>query len=202
MKLYDDKVAPNPRRVRMFLAEKGIEVDIEQVPIAAKAHQQEAFLKLNPLGQVPVLELDDGRVLCESVAICRYFEELHPEPNLFGTDAFSRASIEQWNRHMELEVMTPIAQTFRNTHDFWKGRIPQAPEWGEICKKASFKRLAWLDSVLAERAYVAGDTFSIADITALVGIDFGRISKIRIAEDQPNLRRWYDEVSARPSAKA
>ena len=107
VKLYDDKVAPNPRRVRIFLAEKGIEVEVEDVSIAKRAHQREEFLALNPLGKVPVLQLDDGQLIAESIAICRYIEELHPEPNLFGTDALSRARVEQWNRHMELELMNP-----------------------------------------------------------------------------------------------
>ena len=202
MKLYDDKVAPNPRRVRIFLAEKGIDIPVEQVPVADNAHKTDTYRAINPLSLVPALELDDGRKLCESVAICRYLESLHPEPNLLGVDAFEQAKIEQWNRHMEFEVLLPIAQTFRNGHAFWKGRIPQSPEWAEISRKASHKRLAWLNEELAERPYIAGERFTIADITALVGIDFGRISKIRISEEEPHLKRWYDEVSARPSAKA
>jgi glutathione S-transferase len=206
VKLYHDLRAPNPRRVRMFLAEKrernAIEIDLVPVDIAGREHQRDSFLALNPLGLLPVLELDDGRVLRESVAICRYLEELHPEPSLLGTEPFERAQIEQWNRHMELELLGPVAQTFRNTHAFWKDRIEQVPAWGELCRKQSLERLAWLDRELGEREHVAGDRFSIADITALCAIDFGRISGIRIAPEQAHLSRWYAAVTARPSAKA
>ena len=202
MKLYDSKLAPSPRRVRIFLAEKGIEVPTVQVDIAKAENRQPDYLARNPLGGVPILELDDGTVIAESVAICRYFEEVQPEPPLLGSDARDRALVEMWQRHMEFEVAIPIMQCFRNTHDFFKGRIPQVAEWGEVMRSSAEKRLAWLDEVLAERPFVAGPRFSIADITALVGIDFGRVSGIRITPQQKHLQRWYEEVSARPSAKA
>lgn len=202
MKLYDSKMAPNPRRVRIFLAEKGVEVPTVQVDIGKAENRQPDYLAKNPMGGVPILELDDGTVIAESVAICRYFEETHPEPPLMGTDAKDRALVEMWQRRMELEVANPIMQCFRNTHDFFKGRIPQVPEWGEVMRGAAEKRLEWLDEVLAEREFVAGDRFSIADITALIGIDFGRVTGIRIAPEQKHLQRWHEAVSARPSAKA
>lgn len=202
MILYDDKMAPNPRRVRMFLAEKGIDVPTVQVSILEKQHRTPEHLKRHPLGLLPVLELDDGRMLAESVAICRYFEELHPEPPLFGVDAYDKANVERWNRHMEIEVLFSIAQTFRNTHPFWQGRIPQVPEWGEVTRKQALARLAWLNEELADREFIAGDRFSIADITGFVAVDFGRIADIRIAPDQTSLKRWRDAVAARPSAKA
>jgi len=151
---------------------------------------------------VPVLELDDGTFIAESVAICRYFEDLHPEPNLMGKDAKEKAVIEMWNRRMEFEVLQMTAGSFRNTSDFFKGRIPQVPEYGEICKNAAVKRLEWLDGELANRKFIAGDRYSIADITAMVGIDFGRTTGIKIQENQKNLARWHAEVSARPSAKS
>lgn len=154
------------------------------------------------MGGVPVLELDDGRCIAESVAICRYFEETHPEPPLMGTDATDRALVEMWNRRMEHEVALNCMQAFRQTHDFFKGRIPQVPEYGAVCKEAALKRLAWLDGELAEREFIAGDRYTIADITALVGIDFGRVSKISIDPAQKNLQRWHEAVSSRPSAKA
>jgi glutathione S-transferase len=202
MKLYDSAMAPNPRRVRVFLAEKGITLPTVQVDIGKADNRQPAYLEKNPLGGVPALELDDGTVIAESVAICRYFEEIQPEPPLFGTDARDRALVEMWNRRMELEVALPIMQTFRNTHAFFKGRIPQVPEYGEVCRAAATKRLAWLDEVLADRAFVAGERFTIADITLLIGIDFGRVVKIGIQPDQKNLARWHEAVSSRPSAKA
>jgi glutathione S-transferase len=195
-------MAPNPRRVRIFLAEKGIEVPYEQIDIGKAENRKPPFLAKNPMGGLPVLELDDGTCIAESVAICRYFEEQQPEPPLFGTDAKDRACVEMWNRRMELEIFQTIAQSFRMTHDFFKGRIPQVPEFGAVCKETAKKRLAWLDEELAGRDFIAGDRYSIADITALAGIDFGRITEIRIAPDQKNLTRWHESVSSRPSAKA
>ncbi len=202
MKLYDSKMAPNPRRVRIFLAEKGIEVPTVQVDIGKAENRQPPYLARNPLGGVPVLELDDGSHIAESVAICRYFEEIQPEPPLFGTDAVDRARVEMWQRRMELEVFLMTAQSFRNTHDFFKGRIPQVPEFGAVCKESALKRLAWLDGELANREFVAGERYTIADITALCGIDFGRVTGITIGPDQKNLARWHEAVSSRPSAKA
>jgi glutathione S-transferase len=202
MKLYDSALAPNPRRVRIFLAEKAISVPSVQVDIAKAENRSPEYLAKNPMGGVPILELDDGSFLAESVAICRYFEETRPEPNLMGRTALEKAQIEMWNRRMEFEVLSNTAGCFRNTHAFFKGRIPQVPEYGANCKATAEKRLEWLDSELAGREFIAGDRYTIADITALVGIDFGRVSDIRIKPEQKNLARWYQEVSSRPSAKA
>jgi glutathione S-transferase len=202
MKLYDSAMAPNPRRVRIFLAEKGIEVPSVQIDIGKAENRRPDFLQKNPMGGVPILELDDGTFLAESVAICRYFEGLQPEPPLMGVDDRDRAFVEMWNRRMEYEVTLPSMQSFRNTHDFFKGRIPQVPEYGEVCKQAVLKRFEWLDTELADREFIAGDRYTIADITALVGIDFGRVTKIQIASELKNLQRWHEAVAARPSAKA
>ncbi|GIW43952.1 MAG: glutathione S-transferase [Candidatus Binatia bacterium] len=202
MKIYDSQLAPNPRRVRIFLAEKGVQVPYEQVDLMSGANRSPEFRKKNPMGTVPVLELDDGTCIAESVAICRYFEELYPEPPLMGRDARERALVEMWQRRMELHIFIPIAQVFRNCHPFFAGRIRQVPEWGEVNREWAVEGLAWLDKELADRRFIAGDAFTIADITALCGIDFGRVSDIRIQPEQKNLKRWYDEVSARPSAKA
>lgn len=202
MKIYDSQVAPNPRRVRIFLAEKGIQVPYEQVDLMQAANRTPEFRRKNPLGTVPVLELDDGTCIAESVAICRYFEELHPEPPLMGRNARERAVVEMWQRRMELELFIPIAQVFRNLHPFFAGRIEQVPQWGEVNRKWALQRLAWLDEELAQRPFIAGDHYTIADITALCGVDFGRIMDIRIQPEQKNLARWYAEVSARPSAQA
>jgi len=202
VKLYDSAMAPNPRRVRIFLAEKGLEVPTEQVDIGRAENRKPPYTDKNPLGGLPLLELDDGTCIAETVAICRYFEETHPEPPLLGTDALDRALVEMWQRRMELEIFVPIAQVFRNTHEFFKGRIPQVPEYGEACREQAAKRMAWLDRELASREFVAGERYSIADITALCGIDFGRVSGIKIAPEHENLARWHQAVSARPSAKA
>src|SRR6478736_6340323 len=156
MKLYDSQTAPNPRRVRVFLAEKGVQVPIEQVDITTAANRAPEFRAKNPLGTLPVLELDDGTCIAESVAICRYFEELHPDPPLMGTSARDRALVEMWQRRMEFELFIPIIQVFRNTHPFFAGRIPQVAEYGDVSRKTAEARMAWLDGVLADRAFIAG----------------------------------------------
>jgi glutathione S-transferase len=203
MLLYADPRAPNPRRVRIFLAEKNVAYDTIEVLIANSAHQTEAFRRKNPISLLPVLELPDGRVLRESMAICRYIEELTPEPNLFGNDAWERAQIEMWNRHAELELLWPVSQVFRNTHQFWVGRIKQAPDFAEIMREHLGQRMDWLEEELGKRAYMAGDRFTVADITALCALDFGKVSNIRIkAETHPNLAAWHKRVSDRPSSKA
>ena len=202
MKLYTIRLAPNPRRVHMFLAEKGVELPRVEIDLANSQNLTPEFLAINPLGRIPVLELDDGTCLAESMAICRYFEETHPEPPLFGVDARDRAVVEMWNRRMEIEILMPIAQCFRNTHPYWEGRIPQIAEFGELCRKTAQERMAWLDGELGKREFVAGDRFTVADITGFVGVGFGRISKIRIADDMASLQRWFDTIAARPSAEA
>ncbi|MEJ7604012.1 MAG: glutathione S-transferase family protein [Kofleriaceae bacterium] len=203
MLLYHDPRAPNPRRVRIFLAEKGVAYDTIEVLIADAAHQTPDFRRKNPIALLPVLELADGRVLRESMAICRFLEETHPEPNLFGADAWERAQIEQWNRHAELELLFPIAQVFRNSHPFWVGKIKQSPEFAEIMREVIGGRYDWFEGELAKRPYLAGERFTVADITALCAIDFGKVSNIRInAETHPNLAAWHQRVSSRPSAKA
>ena len=203
MLLYHDPRAPNPRRVRIFLAEKGVAYDTIEVSIAAAAHQTEAFRRKNPIALLPVLGMADGKVLRESMAICHYIEELHPEPNLFGADAWERSQIEQWNRHAELELLLPIAQVFRNTNAFWVGRIKQSPEYGEIMRDLVSTRFDWIEEELTLRPFLAGPRFTVADITALCAVDFGKVSNLRIKGDtHPKLAAWYARVTARPSAKA
>jgi glutathione S-transferase len=202
MKIHDSKAAPNPRRVRIFVAEKGLDVPFEEVDIANAINRQSEFRQKNPMGTVPVLELDDGTCIAESAAICRYFEEMHPQPPLLGVDAKDRAVVAMWDRRMEFELLLPIADSFRQHHPFFKGRIEQCPEYAEVAKRRAVQNLAWLDEALADRRFVAGERFTVADITALCSVDFGRVSKISIAPEQKNLARWHEEVSARPSAKA
>jgi len=202
MKIYNSPTAPNPRRVRVFLAEKGIQVPYEDVDIVTAVNRGPEFRAKNPRGLLPVLELDDGTYISESVAICRYFEEIHPDPPLFGVGAKERAIVEMWNRRMEFDLFLPIADSFRQRHDFFKGRIRQAPEYAEIQRLNAIDNMAWLDRELADRRYMAGDRFTIADITAMIAVDFARVPKITITPEQVNLARWHAEVAARPSAKA
>ena len=174
MKLYDSKMAPNPRRVRIFLAEKGIQVPDDQIDLAKAQNRSPEFLKINPMGGVPVLQMDDGTNLAESVAICRYFEETHPEPRLMGVDARDKAEVEMWQRRMELNLLSTVAGCFRNTSEFFKGRIPQVPEYGEVCRQAAEKAFGMVDGFLADRKFIAGERYTIADITALVAVQPAR----------------------------
>lgn len=201
MKLYTTKVAPNPKRVHIFLAEKGIEVDCVEIDLGNSENLNADFVAINPLGRVPVLELDDGSHIAESVAICRYFDAQQPEPPLFGTDAKDKAMVEMWNRRMESEILGNMSMCFRHTHRYWEGRIPQVNEFGELCRTNAMERMAWLEGELADREFIAGDRFTVADITAFTGFLIGRVPKIRIGEDMTNLQRWFDAVSARPSTQ-
>jgi len=203
MKLYDGGRAPNPRRVRVFLAEKDISVPLAPVDMAGLEHKGERLTQLNPLQRLPVLELDDGTVLTESVAICRYFEALHPEPALFGRDALGIATVEMWQRRVELYLLAAVAAAFRHTHPAMKDwETPQVPEWGEVNRPKAVEFLGLLDRELAAKPFIAGDEYSIADITGMIAIDFMKPARIAVPPELGNVRRWYEEVSARPSAKA
>jgi glutathione S-transferase len=203
VKLYDLKNAPNPRRVKIFLAEKKVSLPIEALDIETREHRTPAFLAKNPLGQLPVLELDDGTMLCESVAICRYFEEMVPEPPLFGRSTLERAQVEMWNRRMELELLLPVIDVFVHTHPFWVGKREQMPAWGEERRKQLIERLRWLDQELEGREFIGTDRYSIADITAQVALLTARgAMKIAIPEDHRNLSRWWSAVTKRPTARA
>ncbi|WP_312797579.1 glutathione S-transferase [Tianweitania sp.] len=203
MKLFDGGRAPNPRRVRIFLTEKGVEVPLEAVDMSAMGHKSPEVTARNPLQRLPVLELDDGTVITESVAICRYFEELYPEPALFGTGAVGRAVVEMWQRRIELNLLSAVQAAFRHLHPAMKDwEVPQLSEWGEINKPKALDFCRFLDAELAQRDFIAGDSYSIADITALVAVDFMKPAKIAVPPDCANLLRWHQAVSARPSAQA
>jgi glutathione S-transferase len=203
MKLYDFGRAPNPRRVRIFLAEKGITVPTQEVDLASRKQREPEYTAINPLQRVPALELDDGTIITESVAICRYFEELRPDPPLFGRGAKEAALVEMWNRRMELHLLAPVAAVFLHLHPAAKEmQQPQVPEWGEANKPKTMELLEILDRELKDRMFVAGDHYTVADITGLTAVDFMRISKMAVPEDLSNVRRWHANVSARPSAKA
>ena len=203
MKLIDGGRAPNPRRVRIFLAEKGITVPTEQLDFMNRAHHTEAFKKINPMQRVPVLILDDGTAISESVAICRYFEALHPDPPLFGTGAKEQAAIEMWNRRMELNLLAAIITVFRHLHPAMAElEVPQVPEWAEANRPKVLYYLDWLNGELAGREFIAGDQFSVADITALVAIDFLKPAKLSVPDTVTDLLAWHERVKARPSATA
>jgi len=202
MKLYDGGRAPNPRRVRIFLAEKGMSVPIERIDLASLEHKSAEFTALNPLQRVPVLVLEDGTVITESIAICRYFEGLRPEPPLFGRGALEVALVEMWNRRVELNLYQAVSAVFRHTNPAMKDFESQVPEWGEVNRPRVFEFLGLLDRELKDRLFVAGDHLTVADITALVAVDFMRPAKLIMPEEFVNLRRWHLQVSERTSASA
>jgi glutathione S-transferase len=203
MKLYDGGRAPNPRRVRIFLAEKGIDVPKVPVDLGKMEQKGEALRALNPLQRLPVLVLDDGTALSETIAISRYFEALHPEPNLFGTDALEIAKIEMWNRRLELALYIAVQAVFRHGHPAMaEYEKPQIAAWAEANKPRVFEFLEIFDRELANRRFAALDRYTVADITGLVTIDLMKPAKLVIPDALANVKRWYEEVSARPSAKA
>jgi len=203
MKLYDGGRAPNPRRVRVYLAEKGITVPMEQVDLGALAHKSPQFTRLNPIQRVPVLVLDDGTVIAESIAICRYFEALHPEPPLFGRDPKEIATIEMWNRRLELHFLFPVSHVLRNSHPAMQAvEVPQVPAWAEANKPRVAEFLHVLNDSLKDRPFVAGDHFSVADITGLVAVDFMKPARLAVPEECTDVRRWHADISSRPSARA
>jgi glutathione S-transferase len=203
MKLYDRRQAPNPRRTRIFLAEKGITVPTEQVDIIAKQHKTPEYAAINPLQRMPALVLDDGTVITESIAICRYFEVLQPEPPLFGVGAKEIALVEMWNRRVELGLFFPVAQVFRHTHPAMKElEVPQVPDWAEANKPRIIEFLHVLDGELKNTRFIAGDRYTVADITALCAVDFMKPARVAVPDDCTNVKRWHADVSARPSAKA
>lgn len=203
MRLHDGGRAPNPRRVRFFLAEKGLAIALVPVDLLKGEHRSEAFRRLNPYEGIPVLELDDGTAIAESVAICRYVEELHPEPPLFGIGASERAMVEMWNRRAEFGLYTAVQAVFRHGHPGGAALEPvQAPQWAEINRPRVLQHLRLLEERLATAPFLAGERFSIADITAFIAVDFMRITRIAIPPDHTHLLAWRDGVAARPGASA
>ena len=199
MKLYDGGRAPNPRRVRVFLAEKGIDVPILPVDMTKYEHRSAGYTALNPYQLLPALELGDGTVIAESIAICRYFEELHPEPPLFGTGAKGRAVVEMWSRRVELYLYQAVSAAFRHLHPgMAQSEKPQIAEWGEVNKMRAIAEIERLDKQLGEHSFLAGE-FSVADISAGIAIDFTKAARLTVPEHCLNIKRWHDELKARPS---
>lgn len=202
MKLYTTPGAPSPARVHFFAAEKGLELKAVPVNLMKGEHKTPEFRAISPNGRVPALQLEDGSVLCETMAICRYLEAEHPQPNLFGVSALDQARIEMWNRMMEMEVLLPMGMTFRHTHPAMGVLEDQVTEFGEKQRAVSTRRLKRLNRELADRPWIAGEQFSVADITAYCAIRYFRVAGFVIEPDWPELQRWYDAVSARPAAAA
>ena len=204
MKLYTSHRAPNPRRVRWVMAEKGIEdVELVEVDIMVGEHKTPEYRTRVGVPHVPALELDDGTTVSESVAICRYLEALHPEPNLFGCDAREQAVIEMWTRRCEFYLANPIMLSVRHSHPALAAlEAAQMPQLADYNRLAAEKFMKTLDRRLADHEFLASDRFTIADIVAVVGLDFARLIKYRPPEELTHLARWLEAGRARPAAKA
>lgn len=202
MKLYDFAMAPNPKKVRAYLAEKGLNIPIEPVNIAAGETRTPEFLSKNPLGGVPVLELDDGSCLTESLVIIEYLEELHPSPPMIGTSPLERARVRELERIAELAVLQRVGTIFQNTSPFFAGRIKQSPEAAESARKQLHTALNVLDARIGNHPFVAGDRPSIADCTLLAALEFAEFGQVAIEPSCTNAARWLRAFKQRPSAQA
>ena len=201
MIFYDGGGAPNARRVRIYLSEKGLDVPMKTIDIMKSEHKTDEYKKISPLSQVPALELDDGTFITESIAICRYFEALNPDPNLMGTDPNEIAIIEMWQRRLELLLMMPIASVFRHGHPAMAHLENQVIEWSEANKPRILSFYNWLDKQLKGKDFICLDRYTLADVTALTCFEFAKWPKINIPEDCLNLKKYYQILSDRPSAK-
>ncbi len=203
MIFYDSpNPAPNPRRVRIFATEKGIELPSQPVSILKREHKSPEYLALNPRGQTPALQLDDGTVITESVAICRYLEAVYPEPPLFGIGAVEQALIEMWSRRVEMILMPPVGAVWVHTHQFTAALPGRNTEWGEANRPRVDDALRFFDASLEGRTFIAGENYTIADILLLTTVDFAAFVGIEMAEDLNNLHAWHARATARPSATA
>ncbi|MEM9359203.1 MAG: glutathione S-transferase family protein [Pseudomonadota bacterium] len=202
MKIYDGQ-APNPWRVRVFLAEKGVEIPMEAMQVLDGSTRTEAFRKINSLGELPVLELDDGRILTESVAICRYLESEFPKPTLMGRDAFEQAYIEMWSRRMELQLVAALANVGLHTIPFFDGKIEQMPDYAASQRRAAAKKWAWFDQEMSDgRPFVTGDQFTLADITGMMAVKITDIVEEPMPANLEHAKAWEQRVRARDSWSA
>lgn len=203
MKLYDSYRAPNPRRVRWVMAEKGLsDVEIVNVDILAGEHRTPEYRAKVGVAHVPALELDDGTVISESVAVCRYLEALHPEPNLFGRDPKEQAVVEMWTRRCEIYLANPMMLTVRLSHPALAVMSEPSPEVAEFNRTGAERFMRTLDRRLADREFIAADRVTMADVVAVVGLDFARMIKYRPPAELEHLTRWYEAMRARPAASA
>ena len=198
MKLHESP-SPNARRVTVFMAEKGIECDRVSVDIRAGENISPEYLVKNPAGRVPVLELDDGTFISESIAICRYLEGIQPEPNLFGLDARESAMVEMWQRRVELNLFLEIAAAFRNITGFFKDRETCVAEWGQVCAKKAPKALQMFEHRLSDSEYLAGPRFTVADLSLAITLDFAEMVKVAPLPTLENVERWRSNIIKRPS---
>ena len=202
MILHDLSAGMHPRRVRIFMAEKGLAIDRREVDAAGGANARPDFLRLNPLGKLPVLELDDGSAIAESLAICRYLEAMQPLPSLMGRTSQASAHIEMWTLRMDHELSQPIALAFVHSSDFYRGRVEQVPEVASWARGRALQTMTWLDGELAGRNHIAGEDYTLADIVAQCACVLGKAVGLRIAPEMTHLSRWFTQVSARPTARA
>jgi glutathione S-transferase len=202
MILHDLSAGMHPRRVRIFMAEKGLAIDRREVDAAGGANARPDFLRLNPLGKLPVLELDDGSAIAESLAICRYLEAMQPLPPLMGRTSQASAHIEMWTLRMDHELSQPIALAFVHSSDFYRGRVEQVPEVASWARGRALQTMTWLDGELAGRNHIAGEDYTLADIVAQCACVLGKAVGLRIAPEMTHLSRWFAQVSARPTARA
>jgi glutathione S-transferase len=203
MKLYNSNLAPSPRRVRIFLAEKGVSIPRVDVDLGKLEHKTLAFSALNPFQTIPILELDDGTRIAETIAICRYIEALWPAPNLFGSTAVEQAMIEMWQRQLELRLLFPIAQVVRHSHPkMAEMENPQVPDWAAVNRPKALHAMALVDETLSDQPFIAGERFTVADITGLVALDFAKSARIAIPPELVHLNRWHEVLKMRPSAAA
>lgn len=202
MKIYETRTAPSPRRVRIFLAEKQLPMEFIEVDIANGENLSLMMKAKNPLAKIPILELDDGNCIAETVAICRYFETLYPHPPLFGEGAVGIAQVEMWQRFVEQHLFTNVGMCFQHTTGYFKDRMNPIAEYGVEAGKLASRFLDTLEQRLTESEFIAGVNFSIADITAFCAIDFARVVNIRLSDAHIELKRWYNLVNQRPSSRA
>jgi glutathione S-transferase len=203
MKLYNSDRAPSPRRVRIFLAEKGVLIPRVAVDLGKLEHKTAEFSALNPFETIPILELDDGTKIAETIAICRYIEALWPEPNLFGLTALEQAMIEMWQRQLEWRLLLPIAQVVRHSHPkMAEMENPQVPDWAAVNRPKALHAMEIVDEALRDRPFIAGDRFTVADVTGLVALDFAKSARIGIPAELIHLNRWHEALKVRPSAAA
>lgn len=204
MKLYSANKAPSPRRVVMLLAEKAKLDDVEVVSLdlAAGDNLRDEFVQQNPMAKVPMLVLDSGECLSEAGAINRYLDQYYPDPNLCGVSALEQAQIDMWDRHVEIGLLYPVGMAFQHGSGFFKDRMTPVPAWGQESARNAMTFLNVLEQQLSRHAYVAGDRFTVADITAVCALDFAKVIQVRVDEHYPSLQRWYAECQARPSYAA
>ncbi|MFN9774500.1 MAG: glutathione S-transferase family protein [Burkholderiales bacterium] len=202
MILHDLPAGMHTRRVRIFLAEKGLSVTTRVVDAVKGENKTDDFLRMNPMGRLPVLQLDDGTAIAESLAICRYLEALHPQPPLWGEGALEAARVDMWTRRMEQQVSTPMADIFLHSGDFYRSRIVQVPACAQWLREQVSQTLAWLDRELAGKPFISGPSYTMADIVAQCAFVLGKAVAVRIPPEHAHLTRWFADVSARPTARA